>query len=227
MRERTKNPLQALIAIEIIHNNNPLSKQYDTYHVHLHCIINGYTQSLSFVQRWLNGFPQATKAAQSIKQIYDIGKSLKEICKYITKLDINKATSIEAIDTIIQATKGRRLIEAYGIKKNRDNKLKKTAVNFKPLKAEVYIWQSYEWYSAYEPFSNFKPTKPLHNEILKIKEKQINSNKINTRGTPTINRISRSPKPKETFTDHKESYTEGSKELVFTHSLKSNTLTST
>lgn len=94
----------------------------DTFHPHLHCIIDGYNEANFLKDNWLKQFPSASDKAQDIRPFGNKDSDLLEAFKYSQKIisqsDGKKYIYANAIDIINIATKGGtggvRLFQTFG-----------------------------------------------------------------------------------------------------------------
>jgi hypothetical protein len=99
------------------------NKVLNTYHPHLHLIVDGIEVGKALISEWLNRYPEADHRGQNIRPADE--NSMIELFKYSTKLTTkslitkeNGKTIIqvnaESLDVIFQAMYGRRIFQAMG-----------------------------------------------------------------------------------------------------------------
>ncbi len=156
------------------------------YHPHIHIIIDGKFCALDLLKRWLSENPTANSKGQDItpfNKSKTLEQNIREIFKYFSPLSKKdkktgkeKLYPIEAIYTIIKAFKGKRSLQAYGIKKVVDldpSELKGQEVDF--LKPDViewkYITEKANWFNldTMEALTKNKPSKK-HMKLFGIKK---------------------------------------------------------
>jgi plasmid rolling circle replication initiator protein Rep len=164
--------------LEITWNNRT-----DTYHPHLHILVNSKTQAEEIRRLWLRSNTDAVMDAQNIKQA-DQG-SLKELFKYITKLTYNDPISgkkvlypTKVLDTIFQSIHGRRTFETYNIPDviNEENKIPSTEnlEDITPQEPKTYIYETVPYWNWYEinlgtPLTNYQDQKEIDQIFLRQK----------------------------------------------------------
>lgn len=163
--KRLKMPFNGIRKIECTYNVDT-----DTYHPHLHLILDDEHSALMFVDGWLARYPDAVRKAQHITRIED-ADGLKEVFKYSTKLitDIKhkkeRAIIPTALDTIFNALTRMRTIQPFGNVKQIDDELKEVeTTTYEWLEDEwnIYEWIEDNWYSCFgEPLTEFKPSHTL------------------------------------------------------------------
>jgi hypothetical protein len=129
-------------------------KNHDS-HPHFHIIVEGKKNAEYIRNEWIRIHPtyMVNSGAQKVESFANNGKTiqenLKEIFKYVTKLD-PKEISIEDIDKIIVAMKGIQLIQTYGnIKKVDEDNFKETVKEMDIPYYENARWQYSPDYSDY------------------------------------------------------------------------------
>ena len=99
------------------------NKVSNTYHPHLHSIVDGVEVGKALISEWLNRYPDADKRGQDIRFAHE--SSMIELFKYSTKLTTKSLitkengktivqVNVEALDVIFQAMYGRRIFQAMG-----------------------------------------------------------------------------------------------------------------
>lgn len=145
---------KAVKKLEITWNNRT-----DTYHPHLHILVNSKILAEEIRRLWLRSNPDAVLSAQDIRQA-DQG-SLKELFKYITKLTYNDPISgkkvlypNKVLDTIFQSIHRRRTFESYNIPDviNEEDKIpsEETLEDIKPQEPKIYIYETEPYWNWYE-----------------------------------------------------------------------------
>lgn len=109
MRETHKCPLRAIRFIECTANDGQ-------YHPHYHLIVEGKDAAELLVILWLDRNPAADLYAQDIEPF--IPRTARNLLSYLTKYipDAAKDASLEELDVIFTAFKGRRLLQSMGFK---------------------------------------------------------------------------------------------------------------
>lgn len=131
--------VQAIRTIECTYNEIE-----DTYHLHVHYLIKGQKQAELFQQLWFdkwnktNGYT-ISKDAQHLT-LADKGSGL-ELFKYCTKIGEN--VNFEALSNILYVFQNRRLVQAYGMKKETviNEESEKTVNVSNGYKTEVYKYE--------------------------------------------------------------------------------------
>jgi len=163
--------IKGIKKIECTYNSNANSIWYNTYHPHLHILINGFDNAEQMLNSWkqycsdndLKFDLQAQKSEKVVDDIYS------ELFKYMTK--INSSTGkkengkkenkifIHALDIMFTAMKGYQVFTAFGINKIVDEDEVKPLYDDNGLD-EVYIWKNNDWISKdKEKLSGYKPSK--------------------------------------------------------------------
>lgn len=141
----------------------------DTYHPHLHLIIDGKDNAEWLVSEWLKRNPNANRVAQDYRKA-DSG-SLMELFKYTTKI-VTKTQKdgfkiyVRALDTIFQAMYKVRTFQSFG-------KIRMVSEDIEDIQSELYdipyyeslVWQwsGYDWQAMIngERLSNYRPSKRM------------------------------------------------------------------
>jgi hypothetical protein len=88
----------------------------DNYHPHFHLMIDSLENAEFILEKWLKMNPDANRAAQNIREVDDA--TMIELFKYSTKVitDVNGkgVVYVEAVDTIMRAIYGKRIIQPFG-----------------------------------------------------------------------------------------------------------------
>lgn len=163
--KRLKMPFNGIRKLECTYNADN-----DTYHPHLHLILDDEHAALMFVNGWLERYPDAVRKAQHVTRIENTD-GLKEVFKYSTKLitDIKhkkeKAIIPTALDTIFNALTRMRTIQPFGNVRRIDDELNEAeTTTYECLQDEwnIYEWIDDNWYSFFgEPLTEFKPSPTL------------------------------------------------------------------
>jgi hypothetical protein len=85
IRRSDNLPFKALRKVECTYN-----PRTDTFHPHLHLIVDGFAPSERLVKRWLKAYPDASPRAQDIRACDP--SQLRELFKYFTKLACSRGT---------------------------------------------------------------------------------------------------------------------------------------
>jgi len=103
--------VQAVRVIEVT------GKRVDSVHPHFHCVFSSGAVGRAFVQRWLDRYPNAVRAAQDVRTANT--DSLKELFKYVTKLTEDRPPP-HVLDGILSAMWGKHLVRPFGFRLERD-----------------------------------------------------------------------------------------------------------
>lgn len=106
------------------------SKKNDTYHPHMHLIVNGRQVAVRMVKEWLKRWPDATNAAQDIRKADR--KMMFEVAKYAVKMatdtkDENGLRDVVPpvkLNTIFTAIRDLRMWAAVGLESQLDREIK-------------------------------------------------------------------------------------------------------
>jgi len=113
MRKR-KTPLVGIRKIECTYN-----KEKNTYHPHLHLIVNGKENAEAVLKHWMVLHPMASLKGNKIKKADE--NSVIELFKYCTKIlnevDSKMTFDAKSSDVIFQAMYKRRIFQPIGLKK--------------------------------------------------------------------------------------------------------------
>jgi hypothetical protein len=116
------NKIDAIKSIEVTARN---TNKFHDFHPHFHIIVKGKSNAELLRKEWikLHRTDIVNSSGQKVVPFAKNGKTiednLKEVFKYVTKLNLNE-TTIEDIDTIIVSLKGTQLIQTYGTIKKID-----------------------------------------------------------------------------------------------------------
>lgn len=144
----------------------------DTYHPHLHFIVDGEMESKILVNEWLVRYPSAARYCQDIKPI--VGENgYKELFKYTTKIvtyskpDQKRYIYASALDTIFQAMKGMRTFQTFGnikkVSEDIDNIQSDTYPTIPFYESVVWAYEGNDWRNMLDgtKLTNFKPSKGM------------------------------------------------------------------
>lgn len=171
--------VQAIRTLECTHN---IVK--DTYHLHVHYLIKGQKQAELFQKLWFDHWNKKSgytidKKAQHLT-VANKNSGL-ELFKYCTKIE--DKVSFEALSNILFVLQNRRLVQAYGMKKEiAVNDVSEKTVNVSNgYKIEVYKYdiEDFNYNSATNKMTNFIPNKFDLKIFQKLKDKK-NANNIRT-----------------------------------------------
>jgi len=159
----------------------------NTYHPHIHFVVNSRSNGIALISQWLCKYPDANVKAQDIRKADD--HSLIEMFKYFTKLVdrkndiVRNANNIEvsiypqALDVIFQAMKHKRVFQPIGIKalKIDDSIDAIESQVIEDIKEQTDVWQwehDYsDWVNTYGEFL----TNGNAYQKYKLNTKQINT----------------------------------------------------
>lgn len=169
---------------------NPLA---DTYHPHYHIAIDGRNNAEFFLKQWLSYWQHSRHPADALaNKIFPIdgAAGFLEFFKYFTKVvtkikterdgpdidaapDITAGIFIEPLNVIMQAMKGRRVFEAFGMKaiKNEDEIFDQlAAVDVSEFLQQSYSfeWYNSDWFNGIEQLSGYQPSEEMLNLTNKI-----------------------------------------------------------
>jgi hypothetical protein len=91
------------------------SEKRSDYHPHFHFIIEGKYNAEMLLKEWLIDNPTASRKGQDIRKA-SIGAE-KELLKYFAKMVNGSTFYAKSMDTIFQAVRGKRVFQAFGMKK--------------------------------------------------------------------------------------------------------------
>ncbi len=144
MRRTHKRPLRAIRSLECTASEGK-------YHPHYHLIIGGKATAELLVKLWLERNPSADPNAQEIESF--IPGTARNLLSYLTKYipDAAKDASLEELDVIFTAFKGRRLLQPMGFKASAgsDTEIDDTQVSISSItdgdqEAVKWYWQQSE-----------------------------------------------------------------------------------
>jgi len=110
---KQKKPLKGTRKLEVTYNPKKTN-----YHPHFHLITEGFRDDL--IKYWKDYLPEIDLQAQNIKQARE--GSEKELFKYFSKVIFEGEFFPAALDTILQAVKGKRVFRSYGFKLSENQK---------------------------------------------------------------------------------------------------------
>lgn len=155
-RHRRGFSINGIRKIEVTYNEIT-----DTYHPHIHIILEGILIGDALIDEWLKHYPKAEKWCQTNLKADE--NSLIELCKYSTKL-FEKQTVTDgektivtvnpkALDTIYQALRKRRIIQNMGwVKKVSEDIDEIDSQVYEDISEDVDVWtwdQDYsDWVSS-------------------------------------------------------------------------------
>jgi len=172
MRKRGR-PAVGIRKLEITYN-----READTYHPHLHMIIEGVAIAGEVRDEWLLRFPRASDRAQDIRKAKP--GAYKELFKYFTKLVMssNGRVYFEPIpmDVIFRSMKGRRVFQPMGITKEVNEDIEELhSKEFKELDPGNYNWywqkDVFDWVDleSGELLTGYHPNEQLQKFIAQIR----------------------------------------------------------
>ena len=134
----------------------------NTYHPHIHFLGSDYSDLI--IKEWLSLRPDATRAAQDIREANE--NSLNELFKYTTKILIKAEKQntinihLSAIDNIMIALTNKRTFQPYGIIKkvseDVDELSKKSYLNLPEYNLMGWKWYKFDWVNEHgEMFSGY------------------------------------------------------------------------
>ena len=169
---RDSRQLNGLYTIETTYN-----WMSDSYHPHIHCLIDAEVEEcFEIVKQWINAWGK--RGVKCSPQAQDIRKAddgaLSEVFKYAIKFDYTMARSdgkailkysAEAIDTILSAIWGKRMVITFGNIRAVDEDYQEEAVLNWSEENDVYLWSVCDWFSITtgEALSDFTPSEVPNN----------------------------------------------------------------
>lgn len=172
--KRLKMPVNGIRKIECTYNAIE-----DTYHPHLHFIVDGKEVAEKIIEKWLERYSDADRKAQhftDVNTLDDSGtKGMKELFKYTTKI-VTKVQNegyfiyLSPIDIIFKSMKGMRTFQPFGNIKKVDDELTNLdsqEYDVEPYEFVVWKWEKNDWQnmSNGSMLSDYKPSKYM-NELL-------------------------------------------------------------
>jgi len=131
LRERKKIDLKGLRKLEVTYN-----WMLNSYHPHLHLIVDSPGSGRAIINEWLHRNPTATPDAQDMRKADKA--SFTELFKYAAKVSVNYDMSIYAKDIIFTALKGKRIYQPFGIVRISEDVDEIIAQAFGMLEPEIY-----------------------------------------------------------------------------------------
>jgi hypothetical protein len=172
----SKNIIRALKRLKIACNGiRKIECTYnvdtDTYHPHLHLIVDGINVGNEIINEWLKRYPFAERSAQLCKLVTNDEKGLKELFKYTTKI-VSKAKTdyqifIPALDSIFKSIKGMRTFQTFGnIKKLNDEVDELLAEQYDNIEFYDFVvwkWERNDWVNMVDGklLTKYKPSKAM------------------------------------------------------------------
>lgn len=145
---------------------------WDTYHPHLHFIVDGNMAAYKLLHEWLKRYSSANPDAQDIQPI--VGENgYKELFKYTTKIvtyskpDQKHYIYASALDTIFQAMKGMRTFQTFGnikkVSEDIDNIQSDTYPTIPFYESVVWAYEGNDWRNMLDgsKLTNYKPSKGM------------------------------------------------------------------
>lgn len=164
-------------ALEVTHNLDILSKSYDTYHPHIHCLViveSDYFNNISRLNKYISNDELARIWQTCLRVDYlpqtDIrkvknAKALKEVSKYTVKdkdfIVEDEEMTDSAVMYLDEALRGRRLVAYSGILKDIYKMLKlDDAIDGDLVHTEVdnisdelkFVLERYRWHFGYKQY---------------------------------------------------------------------------
>jgi hypothetical protein len=168
--KRLKMPFNGIRKLEATYN-----AETDTYHPHIHVILESKEVASMVVERWLLKYKNASMKGQDVRPITD-ANGVKELFKYTTKIVTNVTTNetnerrifIPALDVIFKAMKGMRTFQSFGdVTKIKEDVSKVETETFNHLQEEfnIYEWLGCDWLSIGDGnlLSNYQPSETIKN----------------------------------------------------------------
>jgi hypothetical protein len=165
LRRKNKQPLmQCIRKIECTYNPDQ-----NTYHPHLHLIVEGEHVGKELIQQWLNRYPeQAEIFGQDIKTAFDPIELFKYFAKLTSKskkdTNGNESHYPESLDLIFRAIEGIRIIQPMGAIKMVSDEIDTVEVQtIEEIEPDSTIWIFHrnDWYNPNtgELLTGYEPTK--------------------------------------------------------------------
>jgi hypothetical protein len=166
--KRLKMPVNGIRKIECTYN-----AKEDTYHPHLHFIVNGKNVAENIVNKWIERYSYADRKGQDYRAVNTLDENevngMKELFKYTTKI-ITKVQNegyliyLSAIDRIFRSMKGMRTFQPIGNIKKVDDELTNLdsqEYDVEPYEFVVWKWEKNDWQNMTngKMLSNYKPDK--------------------------------------------------------------------
>jgi len=142
-----KHPLIGIRKLE-----STVSEKYRNHHPHFHLIIDGKENALALVNEWLKLYEGTDIKGQDFKKADP--NSIVELFKYFTKMFTKGGVYTTDLKVIINALKGRRVIQGLGVKKKKESD--EAIDEIKDLESQLYKeldadekvswdWNGYDW----------------------------------------------------------------------------------
>lgn len=165
LRRKNKQPLlQCIRKIECTYNPD-----LDTYHPHLHLIVEHEHAGKELVQQWLNRYPEQSEIfGQDIRSAFDPIELFKYFAKLTSKskkdTNGNESHYPEALDLIFRAIEGIRIIQPMGSIKMVSDEIDTVEVQtIEEIQPDSTIWIFHrnDWYNPNtgELLTGYEPTK--------------------------------------------------------------------
>ena len=140
------------------------------YHPHFHLIVSGKQVAEEIINGWLKRYTKAERQAQDFRKA-DMN-SIIELFKYFTKMVTKHGVNLKALDVMIKALKGRRVVQPMGINKYVSEDVDEImSMIYSELESNNDIWEfvDSDWYSQKtgEKLTGFVPSETL----LKLRDK--------------------------------------------------------
>ena len=145
------------------------------YHPHYHLIIEGKENAERIVSEWLKKYPKAVRKCQDIQKAKD--GTMQEMFKYFTKLITKETFQPKQMDIVFRAMKGKRVFQAFGLKKQVSEDIEKIEVQktiHLGFENEIYVWNKYvmDWVSSQGVVvADYNPSKKYIDYLDKLKNK--------------------------------------------------------
>lgn len=156
----------------------------DNYHPHFHLMIDSPENAEFILEKWLKMNPDANRGAQNIRDVDDA--TMIELFKYSTKVitDVKGKgiVYVNAVDTIMRAIYGKRIIQPFG------DITKQVSEEVEEVQAQVYhgipeydmmewVWEKQDYVNEYgELLTGHTPSPEI--QALRIVNKKIVENKV-------------------------------------------------
>lgn len=160
-KRRAGNAINGVRKLECTYNVTE-----DTFHPHLHFIVDGEANASWMVSEWLKRNPDASFKGQDWKKA-DAG-SLMELFKYTTKI-VFKAEGeghkiyVPALDTIFRAMQDLRTFQPFGNVRavSEDiTELDADTYDIEPYEFLVWVWEGSDWHAmpTGKALTGYKPS---------------------------------------------------------------------
>ena len=139
----------------------------NTFHPHLHLIVESSEVAEMFINDWLKKYSTAKKHCQDFRECND--SSIVELFKYFTKIvssrkDNKKYTTAEALDTIFQAMRGKRVFQPFGGLKKVKVSEDISGIKSEDLTEDYYTirefwnWNGQDWTTTEHKLCGYEPS---------------------------------------------------------------------